>query len=177
MTNHEVAVGILHRHRRANTWTDEAVADDLLAQFGLKPDAEAKNAPVHPDSITDEHVAAAEAAAKAAADHVAALHAKRRGQKDPALAGEEARLAGLREAQMAEAKAAEAARLRLAEKDRAEAEAEAKRENDERLAALKAASEAQRKSLLADPPGGVKEPVTEHQNQGQDARARAHREA
>lgn len=37
MTNLELAVAILAKHREARRWADEAVAVDMLAQFGVDP--------------------------------------------------------------------------------------------------------------------------------------------
>ena len=37
MSNFDYAVDVLFRHREARQWTDEAVARDLLARFGIDP--------------------------------------------------------------------------------------------------------------------------------------------
>ena len=37
MSNFEYAVEVLFRHREARQWTDEAVARDMLARFGIDP--------------------------------------------------------------------------------------------------------------------------------------------
>jgi hypothetical protein len=67
MNNLEATVAVLAAHREARQWTDEAVAADLVAQLGLKPDGEAKNAkPVVPPGITEAEVVAHETAAKEA---------------------------------------------------------------------------------------------------------------
>ena len=50
MNNMECAVRCLESHREARGWTDSAVATDLLAQLGLDPEGEAKNAVVPVDS-------------------------------------------------------------------------------------------------------------------------------
>jgi hypothetical protein len=74
MNNMECVVGTLARHREARMWSDDAVAADLLAQLGLKPDAEAKNAiePPDPDVMAEHEVAAFELAAKEASDKATA---------------------------------------------------------------------------------------------------------
>jgi len=66
-TNLECAVSVLSGHREARQWTDEAVAADLVAQLGLDPAGEAKNAkPVVMPGITEDEVVAHETAAKEA---------------------------------------------------------------------------------------------------------------
>jgi len=74
MTNLECALAVLVKHREARAWADEAVALDLLAQFGLDAAAEAANAApvVDPSLVSEAEVVAAEAAAKAAADKATA---------------------------------------------------------------------------------------------------------
>lgn len=37
MTNLELVISILAKHREARAWTDEAVAADMLAQLGVDP--------------------------------------------------------------------------------------------------------------------------------------------
>jgi hypothetical protein len=69
MNNRECALAVLTKHREARTWTDEAVADELLAQLDLDPAAVAEKASL----VTEEQAAAAEAAAKAAADKATSL--------------------------------------------------------------------------------------------------------
>jgi hypothetical protein len=69
MTNLECAVLVLASHREGRKWTDEAVSADLLAQLGLDPAGEAKNAaPIVSPDITEAEVLAHEAAAKEAVD-------------------------------------------------------------------------------------------------------------
>lgn len=81
MNNHDCAVAVLEAHREARRWTDDAVAADLLAQLGLDPSAEAKNAvlPAAP-GITEDEVVALEAAAKEAMDKAHAARAELHGQ-------------------------------------------------------------------------------------------------
>src|SRR3954464_7559491 len=76
-TNRECVVAALAGHRQAGPWTDEAVADDLVAQLGLRPDAEAKNAKpiVDPNALSEDEVIAAEAQAKEASDKAKAARA------------------------------------------------------------------------------------------------------
>jgi hypothetical protein len=67
MNNMECIVAVLTAHREARSWTDEAVAMDLVAQLDLDPVGEAKNAkPVVAPGITEDEVLAHEAAAKEA---------------------------------------------------------------------------------------------------------------
>ena len=67
MNNMECVVAVLVAHREARHWTDEAVAMDLVAQLGIDPVGEAKNAkPVVASGITEDEVMAHEAAAKEA---------------------------------------------------------------------------------------------------------------
>jgi hypothetical protein len=79
MTNLECVVAILAAHREARMWDDAAVAADLVAQLGLKPDGNAANAkPVVAPGITEDEVkaheaAAAEAVAKAKASREALI--------------------------------------------------------------------------------------------------------
>jgi hypothetical protein len=70
MTNLECAIAVLTTHREARKWADEAVAQDLLAQLGLDPGGDAKDAvtPVDPSLVTEAEVVAAETAAKEATD-------------------------------------------------------------------------------------------------------------
>lgn len=70
MNNRECVIAVLTAHREARNWSDESVADDLLAQLDVKPDAEAKKARpvVNQDMVSEDEVAAVEAAAKQAAD-------------------------------------------------------------------------------------------------------------
>lgn len=77
MDNLECAMAVLAAHREARQWDDRAVAMDMLAQLGMKPDGEAKNAvaPV-PPGITEDEVLAHEAAAKEATDKAAAARAE-----------------------------------------------------------------------------------------------------
>lgn len=86
MNNHDCAVAVLEAHREARRWTDDAVAADLLAQLGLDPSAEAKNAvlPAAP-GITEDEVVALEAAAKEALDKAHAARAELHGQVHAAL--------------------------------------------------------------------------------------------
>lgn len=72
MNNFDCAVAVLARHREARHWTDDAVAADLVAQFGLDPTGNAEHATtvIDPHLVTEDQVAAAEAAAlKATAVH------------------------------------------------------------------------------------------------------------
>jgi hypothetical protein len=67
MNNMECIVAVLTAHREHRHWTDEAVAMDLVAQLGIDPVGEAKNAkPVVAPGITEDEVMAHEAAAKEA---------------------------------------------------------------------------------------------------------------
>ncbi len=55
MTNLECTVAVLAKHREARQWTDEAVAAELVAQLGLDPAGDAKNATPGPEEEgTDE---------------------------------------------------------------------------------------------------------------------------
>jgi hypothetical protein len=77
MNNMECIVAVLASHREARAWNDEAVAMDLVAQLGLDPVGDAKNArPVVPVGITEEEVAAHEAAAQLALDKAKAARAE-----------------------------------------------------------------------------------------------------
>ena len=81
-TNLECAVSVLSGHREARQWTDEAVAADLVAQLGLDPAGEAKNAkPVVMPGITEDEVVAHETAAKEAADKAKAARDALNAQK------------------------------------------------------------------------------------------------
>jgi hypothetical protein len=69
MTNLQAITAILAAHREARRWTDDAVAADLVAQLGLDPAADAKNAaPVIQPGITEAEVVAHEHAAMDAVD-------------------------------------------------------------------------------------------------------------
>lgn len=76
-TNRECVVATLASHRQAGQWTDESVADDLVAQLGLRPDADAKNAKpiVDPSLMSEDEVIAAEAQAKEVSDKAKAARA------------------------------------------------------------------------------------------------------
>lgn len=50
MNNLTCAIGILAKHREARHWTDEDVAADLVAQLGLDPAGDAKNAAPGPEA-------------------------------------------------------------------------------------------------------------------------------
>lgn len=83
-TNLECVVNVLAAHREARHWTDEAAAADVVAQLGLDPAGEAKNAaPVVSPGITEDEVLAHEAAAKEAVDKATAARAALEAQKDP----------------------------------------------------------------------------------------------
>ena len=70
MTNLECVMNILASHREARKWDDHAVAVDLVAQLGLKPDDVAENAivPVNPALVTEAEVVDRETAAKEATE-------------------------------------------------------------------------------------------------------------
>lgn len=69
MNNHDCICAVLAAHREARAWDDESVARDLVAQLGLDPVGEAKNArPVVAAGISEEEVVAQEAAAQQAVD-------------------------------------------------------------------------------------------------------------
>lgn len=116
MNNMDCVVSTLARHREARMWDDGVVAADLLAQLGLKPDADAKNAiePPDPDVMSEEEVIVLEAAAKEAADKATAAR-----QAIMAKAAEEAKAKADEAA--ATAKAAQAARDAKAKDDEAAA--------------------------------------------------------
>ena len=81
-TNLECVIAVLAGHREARQWTDEAVAADLVAQLGLDPAGEAKNAkPVVMPGITEDEVVAHETAAKEAADKAKAARDALNAQK------------------------------------------------------------------------------------------------
>lgn len=105
MNNMDCVVGTLARHREARMWDDGVVATDLLAQLGLKPDGDAKNAiiPPDPDVMAEDEVVALEAAAKEATDKATAAR-----QAIAAKAADEAKAKADEAA--ANAKAAQAAR-------------------------------------------------------------------
>lgn len=44
MNNLECAIAVLAKHREARQWADDVVAADLVAQLGLDPQGNAKNA-------------------------------------------------------------------------------------------------------------------------------------
>jgi sulfur carrier protein ThiS len=81
-TNLECAVIVLAKHREARAWADLTVAQDLLTQLGLDPEGVAENAivPADPALVTEDQVAAAEAAAKEATDKAEAARAALDGQ-------------------------------------------------------------------------------------------------
>jgi hypothetical protein len=82
ITNLEAAEAVLAAHREARQWTDAAVAADLVAQLGLDPAGEAKNAkPVVMPGITEDEVIAHETAAKEAADKAKAARDALNAQK------------------------------------------------------------------------------------------------
>lgn len=74
-TNRECVVAALEQHRLGGAWNPEAVADDVIAQLGLKPDSDAKNAKpiVDPNALSEDEVRAAEAQAKEAQDKAKAV--------------------------------------------------------------------------------------------------------
>lgn len=77
MNNLDCAIAVLAAHREGRQWDDRAVAMDMLAQLGLKPDGDAKNAVVPvPPGVTEDEVLAHEAAAKEAVDKAAAARAE-----------------------------------------------------------------------------------------------------
>lgn len=77
VNNYDCAVAVLAAHRAMMNWTDEDVARDLVAQLGLDPVGEAKNArPVVAAGITEDEVLAHEAAAQAAVDKAKAARAE-----------------------------------------------------------------------------------------------------
>jgi hypothetical protein len=84
MNNMECAIACLTAHREARGWTDQAVAADLLAQLGLDPEGEAKNAvvPHDPTMITEDEVVAHETAAKEAVDKAKAARDKLHAQTE-----------------------------------------------------------------------------------------------
>ena len=138
MNNQECVVATLARHREARAWTDEAVAADLLAQLGLKPDADAKNAiePPDPDVMAEEEVRALEAAAKEASDKATAAR-----QAVMAKAADEAKAKADEAA--ATAKATQAARDAKAKDDQTAAQtaqADMKRAQADRDAAQRPAA-------------------------------------
>lgn len=67
MTNLELVISILAKHREARMWADESVAADVLAQLGVDPAAAMK--------VTEAEVLAAEAAAQEATDRAVAYRA------------------------------------------------------------------------------------------------------
>jgi hypothetical protein len=67
MTNIEMAIAILAKHREARMWADDVVAADMLAQLGVDPTGIVQ--------MTEAEVVAAEAVAKEAADRAAAYRA------------------------------------------------------------------------------------------------------
>ncbi len=138
VTNMECAVAVLASHRAARTWTDEAVAAVMLNQLGLDPSGVAKNAvpPVVPH-VTDDQIAAAEAAHKKATVDLAALHAKRKAQRAP------------HEADHIDAAVVAA--------EQANFDAYAKAADAARMAEIRA-MQAQQRAGLAHPPSGVQEP-------------------
>jgi hypothetical protein len=78
----EAVIAALAAHREARQWNDEVVAADLIAQLGLKPDGEAKNAkPAMAPGITEDEVLAHEAAAKEATDKAKAARDALNAQK------------------------------------------------------------------------------------------------
>lgn len=76
MTNLELIVALLERHRYARAWDDTAVGRDLLERFGLDPGgvAEKPIAIIDPNAVTEDEVTAAELAAH---DAVKVAEAKR----------------------------------------------------------------------------------------------------
>lgn len=82
MTNLELIVALLERHRYARAWDDTVVGRDLLERFDIPPDGEAAKPIADPNLVTDDEVAAAELAAhdaaKVAADKRAALDAQKK---------------------------------------------------------------------------------------------------
>jgi hypothetical protein len=119
MNNTECVVAVLARHRAARQWADDAVAADLLVQLGLDPAAEAEHATPAVDAslVTEDQVAAAEAAAKKATEEAAKLRAVLDRQKAPVEAATEAEhpeptRAETRAAQRAEANVAQHAATR-----------------------------------------------------------------
>ncbi len=141
-TNMECVVAVLAGHRAARTWTDEAVATEILKQLGLKPDAVATNAvPQVVARVTDDQIMAAEAAREKATNDLAELHAKRKAEHVSD------------EAEKVDAKA-------IAE-EQAKFEADAKAADAARVAdirAMQAAQVAAARPNLANPPSGVHEP-------------------
>lgn len=89
MNNLEATIAVLAAHREARQWSDDAVAADLVAQLGLKPDGEAKNAkPVVMPGITEDEVVAHETAAKEAVAKAEAARAALKAQDDEAKAAD-----------------------------------------------------------------------------------------
>lgn len=76
MTNLELIIALLERHRYARAWDDTAVGRDLLEWFGLDLTgvAEKPLVIVDPNAVTEDEVAAAELAAH---DAVKVAEAKR----------------------------------------------------------------------------------------------------
>lgn len=76
MNNRECVIAVLASHREARHWTDESVADDLLAQLDIDPAAKAKKAvPPAASGISEDEVIAHEAAAQQALDKAVAARA------------------------------------------------------------------------------------------------------
>jgi hypothetical protein len=83
MTNLQAVIAILAAHREGRKWTDEAVAADLVAQLGLDPAGDAKNAaPVIDPGITEAEVVAHEQAAQDAVDKAVAARNTLNAQQD-----------------------------------------------------------------------------------------------
>ena len=59
MSNFDYAVDVLFRHREARQWTDEAVARDLLARFGIDPAGDVDAVPPVEAPVAPVPVAAA----------------------------------------------------------------------------------------------------------------------
>jgi hypothetical protein len=118
----ECVVSCLSTHREARGWTDQAVATDLLAQLGLDPDGEAKNAvaPHDPTLVTEAEVVAAETAAQEAVD-------KAKEARDKLHAQTEAEAAARADAATDQANAAKATREAAAKEQPAAAEDHANR--------------------------------------------------
>lgn len=80
MTNLELIVALLERHRYARAWDDAAVGRDLLERFGIDPVGVAANPIPDPNAVTEDEVTAAELAAHDAAKVAAGKRAALRAQ-------------------------------------------------------------------------------------------------
>ena len=149
MNNTECAVAVIARHREARTWTDVAVAANLLAELGLDPNGNAAHATANVDArrVTEDQVAAAEGVAHQHAETAAALRARLDEQEAPARAAEAEtkRQRDLATARHVEAQREAAQRLQVSEDERAAIDkAETERVEAERKEAERVSAETQR---------------------------------